>query len=339
MEEEIKKETTENPSDKENQETVEIETKETEVAETEEQIEERLQKDLSVMNGLSSEGIGFDDEEENSDVKKEVKEQTVVKKQEKNDPVDDLLERTKKGMQKRIDTVVAQKGELATKNTELESKVEKLERELNAIKENKVDVKQERVYTYEELDSAYERAVSDNDIELMKEIRKHERENIKRDLRKEYSDTLNVSDTEMKRINSEWKEIQNNFIVYSDESQPELYPGSRNELNISNPDSKLFQLAKAKYQTDSRYKRPNGMVQAVADAFREIITIRVNPNNKTKLSKEEVLVNKVKKANLKTSQGSSTAMRSETQSVSKPKSKSQELSDYIAERRRLSGVA
>jgi hypothetical protein len=65
--------------------------------------------------------------------------------------------------------------------------------------------------------------------------------------------------------------------------------------------------------------------------------LRINPKTKPKLSKEEMLVNKVKKANLKNSQGSSSSLKSENSTSSKPKTKRQELEDYIEQRRRASG--
>lgn len=303
--------------------------------ETEDQQDERLTKEVMEMQGISS-----DDQDENSEISDgEVKVEKTEDSKEIVDPVDDLLDKTRNGMQKRIDKLTAQKKDRDSENEQLRSRLDNLDRELRSLKDNgekPKDSVSERQYSYEELDKAYEKALADNDMELIREIRKHERENYFRDAEKMVNKSQTASADEVKRLNSEWKEVTNRYVIYSDESGPELYPGSKTELNINDPNSKIVQLASAKYKNDERYRVPNGLVLAVSDAFKDILTLRASSSKKT--VSNETLKKKVNKMNLKTSQGSSSSMKQDVSTEpSRPKSKKQELDDYIAERRRLSG--
>lgn len=325
---EIEQEPVETPEEKTTEEQEKAEdTDSDDVNEPEENIEEITRREIEEQLA----GISLDEPE--PDESKDKPSNAEEKKDEETkttDPVDELIERTRSKMEKRIDKLTAQKGSLIDENESLKNEIKELRSRIDKFEASNPN-KQEQTYTYEQLDKAYDKAYQDGDVELMKEIRRHERENIKRDLREEYINSVkNAPDPSglTKDQIDEWKNVHRTYIVYSDPKEPEIYPGSHKELNILNPESKLFILAKNKYQTDPSYHVRNGMIRAVSDAFRDIIKIRgIQPASKN--SVEEKLKEKVKKLNLRTSQGSGKNLSGTKRDIQRPKTSKEELDDYI----------
>ena len=248
---------------------------------------------------------------------------------EETDEVDDLISKATRGQQKRIDKLTA-------RNSEKESEIQGLKDQVAALTQ-KVDAPdKDSTYTYAQLDDAYDNAYKDGDTKLMAEIRKHERENIKKELRDEYTTAQKQNQTNNDHINNQWKQVHKTFVAYSDPEQTgEFYPGSHDELNIMSENSKLFQLAKANYTSNPDYQRsPNGLIQAVQDAFNAIIKVRTQ--KKAGNAETARLKNKVKKLNREKSQGSASGIKSQDTTPKKAKSPDEDLADFVAMRKRNS---
>lgn len=307
-------------------------TEEQEVA-SEENNEQNDLHEIARLNGISSDALDEVPEQNDGEVKKE--EVNSGKEEAPIDEVDDLINKTRHGMQKRIDKLTAQSKEQNSENESLRAEIELLKSQLSSLTSNQPadgsQAKSEKQYTYEELDRAYEKAMTDGDVELMREIRKHERANYMRDAEKMYSQMARPNTEQIKALNEEWKQVERVFVPYSSDDGPEIYPGSREDLNIGNPQSRLVQLASAKYKTDAKYKVNGGIVLAFADAFKDILSARTKSRSS---AKPEILKKKVNKLTIQNSQGLSHSMKSEgAVKPSKNKSKAEELDDYISWRR------
>lgn len=238
------------------------------------------------------------------------------------DEVDDLIDKATRGQQKRIDKLTAQRSERDDEISSLRDEIDQLKTKVEAPDGDKS-------YTYAQLDDAYDDAYQKGDTKLMAEIRKHERENIKKELRTEYTSAQNQNKTNVNQINNQWKQVHKTFVAYSDPEQTgEFYPGSHNELNIMKEDSKLFQLSKATYLANPEYqKSPNGLLQAVQEAFNSIIKVRTH--KKANNAETDRLRTKVKKLNREKSQGSASGIKPQNTAPKKPKTAKDELDDFV----------
>lgn len=249
------------------------------------------------------------------------------------EPVDEV-DKAIFGMQKRIDKITAQKGETNAENAALKAEIAELRRSIETIKDSPTQTK--RVYTDEELDRAYEKAFEDGDVNLMREIRKHDRDNIKRELETKFK-PVQSQNTLTPQQQRETEHIQRQFGKYADTSINEIYPGSHAELDIMSPTSALRRMAVAKYQQDPKtYQVDGGMVQAVVDSYTDILNIRMGVTAKQKKVDETLLKNKVKKLQREKSQGSTSAMAARKDTTPrKAKTQADETKDYVAERKKV----
>ena len=238
------------------------------------------------------------------------------------------------GMQKRIDKVTAQKGEKDSEITALKAQIEELTKSVKTIADGKPETK---VYTQEQLDKAFTEAYADGDVALMQEIRKHERENLKREMETKYAKPTQTEQQFTPAQQKEANTIERNFGKYADKTITEIYPGSHTELDIMNPTSALRRMAIAKYQSDPKtYSQDGGMIQAVTEAYTDILNIRLGVKTKQKNVEDTLLKNKVKKLQREKSQGSSSAMGARKDSKpSKPKTQSERTKDYVADRKKI----
>jgi len=237
------------------------------------------------------------------------------------------------GMQKRIDKVTAQKGEKDTQIAKLEAQVAELTKNVDTIKEGKTP---EKIYTDVQLDDAFEEAVADGDMKLIREIKRHYKANAEREASAKHP----KPQTEQQFTPAQQKEantIERNFGKYADKTITEIYPGSHTELDIMNPTSALRRMAIAKYQSDPKtYSQDGGMIQAVTEAYTDILNIRLGVKTKQKNVEDTLLKNKVKKLQREKSQGSSSAMGARKDSKpSKPKTQSERTKDYVADRKKI----
>ena len=241
------------------------------------------------------------------------------------------------GMQKRIDKVTAQKGEMSSENAALRAEIAELRKSVEGIS-NKTTNTPEKIYTEEQLDDAFEDAVENNDLKLIREIKRHYKANADRAASAKYGNTqANTQNQLTPQQQKETDQVVRQFGKYADKSITEIYPGSHNELDIMDPSSALRRMAIAKYQGDPRtYQNDGGMVQAVVDAYTEILNIRMGVTAKQKNTEDALLRNKVKKLQQKQSQGSSSAMASKKDNSPKKALTQKEAAlDYVKSRKKL----
>ena len=249
-----------------------------------------------------------------------------------NEPKDEV-DKAIYGMQKRIDKVTAQKGEKDSEIAELKAQIAELTKSVASVKEGKTS---DKIYTQEQLDTAFEKAFEDGDVALMQEIRKHERENLKREL-KVKNEPAQQQNQLTPQQQKETDQVVRQFGKYADKSITEVYPGSHSELDIMDPSSALRRMAMAKYHGDPKtYHLDGGMVQAVVDSYTEILNIRMGVKAKQKNTEDALLRNKVKKLQREKSQGSSSAMAGRKNNApKKPRTQSDTTKDYVAGRKKL----
>ena len=237
------------------------------------------------------------------------------------------------GMQKRIDKVTAQKGEKDAEIARLSAQIEVLTKSVDTIKDGKPA---EKIYTDTQLDDAFEEAVADGDMKLIREIKRHYKANAEREAQAKnpQAQTQNQLTPQQQE---ETNTVVRNFGKYADKSITEIYPGSHTELDIMNPTSRLRRMAMAKYHGDPKsYSHNGGMVKAVTEAYTDILNIRLGVKAKQKNAADTLLKNKVKKLQREKSQGSSSAMGARKNNTpKKSKTKSQQTIDYVAERKKI----
>ena len=235
----------------------------------------------------------------------------------------------KDGVQKRIDKLTAEKYQLKAELDEYKSKD----------RSNKPP--EERVYTEVELDSAERKAFVDNDYDLMLTVRKEREKNLKSSLRKEYLDEQRKQQESYARTQSEWAEVKDSYQYLSAPMKPEIYTGSREELNIGNPTSNLVRLARALYSMDRNkvaellgysrdYSSQGGQERAVADALRLILDKR--RTQKSDSPKTRMLQKQLTREKRKSSLGSPGGQKAEDTTPKKPQSPDEILKEYVDER-------
>ena len=116
-----------------------------------------------------------------------------------------------------------------------------------------------------------------------------------------------------------------------------MYHNSKNELNINDKGSKIYQLAAALYNSpdyNTRYKdTSNGIQLSFSDAFKLILAKRKSSPVKT--SREKLLEKKITKANQKTSIGSPKGRKASKAPVeNKVQNQKEVLDEYVNERKK-----
>jgi len=167
------------------------------------------------------------------------------------------------GMQKRIDKLTA-------KNKML---MEKLEEQ--SIQQNEKSKEGKPKYTVEQLKGALRQARENGDIDLEMEVLSYMNESTKEELRNEYVSEKTNAQKQQELAVQEWKEVLNQYGYLASDTQPEMYPGARKDLNIQDPKSLLQSLAKELYK-DPKYNFYGGQRLAVADALGIILRKKTN---------------------------------------------------------------
>jgi len=285
-----------NPEEK-NAENTEVK----EVKEVEEiQADEPVEEDGSADESTDDTGDTEESEEDDSDVE-EVSET-------EDDDTEDIIPKKEKvpGYQKRIDKLTAEKY--------------RLEAELKILKESKKEEpKQEKRYTEEQLNKAKQKAIADNDLELLAEVFKEEQKNLKLDLINQYENEKKQVLTTQAEKQRQWNTIVER---YGDESDP--------NMDIRNVNSQLYKVAKSYFEDpdlSKEYSGHNGMLRAVADAFLELSKVR--KKNKLKSPKEKKLEQKLLKEKRKSSLGNPSHDKAVKPVTNKP---TDSVMDYIQER-------
>ncbi len=253
------------------------------------------------------------------------------------DSPDEGEEPRKTGEQKRIDKLTAERYRLQAENDQLKA---------SANKEETTKPAGDRIFSDSELDNAEKKAFDDNDFALLQTVRKEREKNFETRLTKKYQQEQGKAAEEQKRAQNEWVSTRDAYSYLAAPNAPQLYPGSNDELNLGDPNSNLFRLAKMLYMSsdtdmknlvekghvsDGRtYRGVGGQERAAADALKIILRKRGTQKHDSKETKQ--LKNKLKKSERKRSLGSSGAEKTEDTTPKKRQTPSQVLDEYVAER-------
>jgi hypothetical protein len=221
------------------------------------------------------------------------------------------------GMQKRIDKLTAQKKELEEKLREVEES-----------KPKETEVKKTR-YTKEQLKGAMAKAIAEQDHELMMDIQEYMVEQAKDDLRNEYLGEKTQVVRQNEEAVKEWKDVVNLYGHFGT-ATTEVYPGSKKDLNIQDPKSKLRLLSERLWE-DPKYHYFGGRKAAMTDALAIIMQKRTNTSESPESIRLKKQLEREKMKNSPVS-GDSEGGGSETSSGGQSKDK---LSQYVEERRTL----
>lgn len=244
----------------------------------------------------------------------------VSKEVEETNEVDEILKRPetdeeKSHVQKRID-------ELTREKKELEERLSKVEKEQTTGKQPE--------YTPQQLKTALKKALDDGDADLAWEIIEYRNKQTEANLIKMYEGEKNKGAQEAQRIQSEWNETVDAYARYSEEKFPEIYTGSRKDLNLRDSQSLLYQVAMALYGNNDFYrKQPGGQKLAVADALTQILSKKAGKGitSTTKKLERKLIKEKMKNAPVSGSSGE------EDKSAPRRKNESERLAEVIAERK------
>lgn len=284
----------------------------------------------------TAEPLAEETEETEEEKPKETKEKPSAAEEEETaeeetegDELSDLLEGEpvkKTGTQKRIDKLTAQ-------NKALQERLDRVERDKTEKETG------ERVYTKQELRAAEKKAFEDQDWALLSDIQEYREERIKKELRKEYlNEQKKIKEAAGKQA-KEWASIVNSYNYLADPDEPELYEGSRNDLNLKNHSSLLYRLALALYTSPDdeelrKYyqEQAGGQRIATADALAMILQKKrgLKPKDKEKIK----LKKKLAKERRKKSLGKGGAGEEETETPKRPPTDSERLKDYITSRKK-----
>ena len=241
----------------------------------------------------------------------------VLKKPETNDE--------KSNVQKRIDKLTA----------EIKSLREENEKVKNSKPEEKV--KEKTKFTYEQLAYGLEKAISDGDGALARDVffqgLKQVKEEVKNELVEMYEGEKKANVDQTSKIQREWNETILAFDRYSNEKAPEIWPGSRTDLKLEDSSSLLYKVAMKLYMDPEKgeYYRntPGGQKLAVTDALTYVISYK--GGTKVKDSEKERMKRQLQKEKRKKSLGSGSPGSEERSS--RPISNADALKDYLDERK------
>lgn len=209
------------------------------------------------------------------------------------DEVDEILreapktEEDKSRVQLRIDKLTAEK-------KALEEEVAALKAQREAPKDGK------KTYTPEQLRTALKKAMDEGDSDLVWDIMQYQRQQDKEDLIKMYNDEKKKGSEVVERVKTEWLEIKAQHAKYVDPKMPELFPGSREALNLDREDSLLYRVADRLYWDKEKgqyyQSQPGGQKLAVSDALAQILArYMTKGGGKTKKIERQLLKEKRKK--------------------------------------------
>lgn len=223
------------------------------------------------------------------------------------------------GAEKRINRLTAEKRALEDRVKALESNQGK---------------KSEPEYTDTQLASATQKAIENQDYQLLSEIQSYREKRLETKLRNEYIEAQKAVVTPQKEAQKEWTSVLEDYAYLTDDDEDEIYKGSKKELNIKNPKSLFYGLANQLYvnpEKEARYKRPGGMQLAVADALTLILRKRKGAPSKSKSTKK--LEKKLAKEKRKSTMSSGKQSKADKGQLSKSPTSNDVLNDYIKERK------
>ena len=239
---------------------------------------------------------------------------------------EDLSDYTKEekptGVDKRILKLISDK-------KRLESTVEKLEKKVDEI--GSKDTKPERKrYGRGDLEKALTRALDNGDSGLVMDIIDHAVDNAKDDLRKEYFAEKEKANQTANQINQEWTTVVQYYNYLWDQGIPEVYSGSRKDLDLRNTNSLWNRLATEIYNNPNNPYRgkEGGQRGAVADALAKIL-------KKKKGSSSGKEAKRLRKTLAKTKRKFSSKSGSSVKDEGAPlfRSDKEILADYIKDRK------
>jgi hypothetical protein len=280
-----------------------------------EAVEEALEK------GEASEPPAEESEEtEETEEVEETEETSPAEKtdeEEKEVEPESFIKEEKSNVQKRIDALVA-------KNKELEEE----------LKNKPAQPVKERIFTDEELRQATAKAMENSDASLMWSVMEQKSKQDREALRKEYIEEQKKQQETQQQRNIELVAIKDSYSYLSDPKEPEVYEGSRKELNVNDPKSTLVQLATSLYQDPERvsvYQKAGGLQLAVSDAVNLILKKRLvkRPKNKETAKLERKLAKQKRKSSLA---GSGEEPPAKSPKEKGPRSRKNILDEYLSDR-------
>jgi hypothetical protein len=221
----------------------------------------------------------------------------------------------KSGYQKRVDSLIA------------ENKT--LKEQLNQRKPEK-----DTEYSDAELRKVWRKAREEGDHALELEAIEHMISNREKKAREEIIRDQQQAQKRAQRSQQEWASVLKSYAYLSDPKRPEIYKGSRKELNISSTTSLLHRLAVDLYnRPDMRdyYNHPGGSKEAVADALNHILKKRKGASSSNK--ETALLKKRLAKEKRKSSLGTGTPGVEET-APKRPLTDSERTAEYIEERKK-----
>lgn len=239
--------------------------------------------------------------------------------------IDDFPEERKSGFQKRIDKLTAV-------NAQLQQKLQEIEKRITP------DGPQKR-YTPDQLRGALEKAMTEQNPNLMFDVVAYYVEGVKEDLRNEYMTDRQKAEQAAQAQMAEWHETVKRYDYLIDPKNPEFYPNSRRDLNLKDKDSLLYRLASDLFSDPDegkQYRVPGGMRQAVADALMTIIQKKGTASANKNLQDDALKLQKqLEREKLKNALPGSTDVEFGNEvSDQKETSPQDALSQYISERNR-----
>lgn len=244
---------------------------------------------------------------------------------EEDDLADVLVDRKKDGAQKRIDKLTAQ--------------LRSTQEELAVIRKQDGTEPKEKTYTDGQLRGALRNAIADGDSDLVWEIIDHKVRQSEKGLVKRYEDRERKQREDAKRNVKEWNQVRDSYDYLSDSEKPEIYSGSRRDLNLKDSNSLLRKVALALYTSEDEelfqlYHRPGGQALAVADALNAILNKKrgLKPEDKEKKHLKKRLTKERRKKSL--TSGSTSVKQDAVHKVKKNLTDKERLDDYIKSRRK-----
>ena len=192
-------------------------------------------------------------------------------------------------------------------------------------------------YSKEQLAKAMKSAMEDGDYDLMMDIYDYKVESMKDELKDEYVKEQKSVTERAKKAQEEWQTVQRDYSYLASQNEPELYNGSRRELNIGDPTSLLYKIAIQLFNAQdpsvhAKYQGPGGQRLAVADALSYIL--RKRRGKKINNKETSVLKKRLSKEKRKNSLASGSPGKEETVKSKGPMSDKDRINDYIESRRK-----
>ncbi len=231
---------------------------------------------------------------------------------------------------------------LTKRNYNQQAIIDKLEGRLEKL-EGKEDIDDVEDISEAQILKAVKGALEDGDAGLLMQVINHSSKITAKKLRKEYEGKIKQTENAAQVRQQEMADIHDRFEYLRGDSAVEIYPGSSEELDVTNNQSKIFQLANYLF-TDPEYSRryqvQNGQTLAFSDAFKLILKKRKGQKVRTKTEKK--LEKKLVREKRKTSLGPSTKVvktEKEDDTPKKPRSQKEVTEDYILSRKKTKGKA